>query len=74
MGTIAPADRIREVSQHARCPARRPTAHAGLDGEGGHVRFTLTSDAGLNDGLAFTFTNAAIAAAGGAGTGDWIGR
>src|SRR5688500_15495284 len=26
------------------------------------VRFTLTSEAGLNDGLAFPFTNAAIAA------------
>lgn len=39
------------------------------------VRFSLTSEAGLNDGLAFPFTNAAIAmaAAGSAGVGGWIG-
>ncbi len=37
------------------------------------VRFTLTSEAGLNDGLAFPFTNAAIAAAGAGGLGDWVG-
>jgi NhaP-type Na+/H+ or K+/H+ antiporter len=39
------------------------------------VRFSLTSEAGLNDGLAFPFTNAAIAmaAAGSAGVGSWIG-
>jgi sodium/hydrogen antiporter len=39
------------------------------------VRFGLTSEAGLNDGLAFPFTNAAIAmaAAGSAGVGSWLG-
>ena len=37
------------------------------------VRFALTSEAGLNDGLAFPFTNAAIAAAGAAGVADWLG-
>ena len=39
------------------------------------VRFSLTSEAGLNDGLAFPFTNAAIAmaAAGSAGVGSWLG-
>jgi len=39
------------------------------------VRFALTSEAGLNDSLAFPFTNAAIAmaAAGSAGVGSWIG-
>ena len=37
------------------------------------VRFALTSEAGLNDGLAFPFTNAAIAAAGAATLGDWVG-
>ncbi|HEX2574843.1 MAG TPA: cation:proton antiporter, partial [Aquihabitans sp.] len=38
------------------------------------VRFALTSEAGLNDGLAFPFTHAAIAmaAAGSAGIGTWI--
>lgn len=48
-------------------------------GEGGEdeVRFALTSEAGLNDALAFPFTYAAIAAAlaasGGAGMSSWIG-
>lgn len=39
------------------------------------VRFALTSEAGLNDSFAFPFTNAAIAmaAAGSAGLGSWIG-
>jgi NhaP-type Na+/H+ or K+/H+ antiporter len=37
------------------------------------VRFALTSEAGLNDGLAFPFTNAAIAAVVAATVGDWIG-
>jgi NhaP-type Na+/H+ or K+/H+ antiporter len=34
------------------------------EGEEDDVRFALTSEAGLNDGLAFPFTNAAIAALG----------
>ncbi|MEV0253964.1 cation:proton antiporter [Streptomyces sp. NPDC050732] len=41
------------------------------------VRFALTSEAGLNDGLAFPFTYAAIALAAAAGAGwsaDWVGR
>ncbi|WP_227354123.1 cation:proton antiporter [Haladaptatus salinisoli] len=38
------------------------------------VRFTLTSEAGLNDGLAFPFTNAAIAiAAAGLAPAAWVG-
>jgi NhaP-type Na+/H+ or K+/H+ antiporter len=39
------------------------------------VRFSLTSEAGLNDGLAFPFVNAAVAmaAAGSAGVGSWLG-
>jgi NhaP-type Na+/H+ or K+/H+ antiporter len=37
------------------------------------VRFALTSEAGLNDGLAFPFTNLAVAiAAGGSWLGGWI--
>src|SRR5690606_26473825 len=42
-------------------------------GENDEVRFALTSEAGLNDGLAFPFTNAAIAMAGAAGLG-WVGE
>ncbi|MFF8289627.1 cation:proton antiporter [Streptomyces sp. NPDC016309] len=40
------------------------------------VRFTLTGEAGLNDGLAFPFVMAAVALAASAGTGwsaDWVG-
>ena len=37
------------------------------------TRFALTSEAGLNDGLAFPFTNAAIAAVGAAGLSEWVG-
>ena len=58
------------------------TEHA--DEEGGHpaeaspeeeVRFSLTSEAGLNDGLAFPYVYAAIAmAATGASAGDWVGE
>jgi len=42
------------------------------EGDAGDTRFTLTSEAGLNDALAFPFTNAALAAAG-AGSAAWIG-
>ena len=41
------------------------------------VRLTLTAEAGLNDGLAFPFTNAAIAAAGATALGaydEWLGE
>ena len=56
-------------------PVLAGDVQVGPPGQGGEddVRFTLTSEAGLNDGLAFPFTNAAIAAAGAAGLGDWVG-
>ncbi|MFD3517499.1 cation:proton antiporter [Streptomyces sp. NPDC058657] len=41
------------------------------------VRFALTSEAGLNDGLAFPLTYAAVALAAAAGSGwsaDWVGK
>lgn len=43
-------------------------------GETDEVRFALTSEAGLNDGLAFPFTNAAIAmtTAAGFNLGEWL--
>lgn len=46
-------------------------ARPGVSSENEHVRFTLTSEAGLNDGLAFPFVHAAVAAASVAGAG-WI--
>ncbi|MFF3350790.1 cation:proton antiporter [Streptomyces sp. NPDC002779] len=48
----------------------------GAERDEDEVRFSLTSEAGLNDGLAFPFVYAAIALAAAAGTGwsaDWIG-
>jgi NhaP-type Na+/H+ or K+/H+ antiporter len=43
-------------------------------GEEDEVRFGLTSEAGLNDGLAFPYTNAAVAmATAGAHPSNWIG-
>lgn len=43
------------------------------EGDEDVVRLTLTSEAGLNDALAFPFTNAAIAAvAGGSWVGGWL--
>jgi sodium/hydrogen antiporter len=45
------------------------------EGDDSEVRFALTSEAGLNDGLAFPFTNAAIAmAVAGAAPAAWVGR
>lgn len=45
----------------------------GEPGEEDDLRFSLTSEAGLNDALAFPFTNAAIAmAAAGAGSSGWL--
>lgn len=44
-----------------------------LEGRSGRVRFALTSEAGFNDGLAFPFTNLALALAAAAATGeDWF--
>ena len=56
-------------------PVLASDVQVGPPGEGDEddVRFALTSEAGLNDGLAFPFTNAAIAAVGAAGVGDWVG-
>lgn len=43
-------------------------------GEEDEVRFALTSEAGLNDGLAFPYTNMAIAIAiAGSNPGNWLG-
>jgi NhaP-type Na+/H+ or K+/H+ antiporter len=43
-------------------------------GEEDDTRFALTSEAGLNDGLAFPFVMCAIAMAHADGAGDWVGR
>jgi len=43
-------------------------------GEEDDIRFALTSEAGLNDGLSFPFVMAAIAIAGTSSQTDWIGH
>jgi NhaP-type Na+/H+ or K+/H+ antiporter len=45
--------------------------HGGID-EDDDVRFALTSEAGLNDGLAFPFVLAAVALAGSSDVGSWV--
>ena len=57
----------------------RATDESGTDGRSGEqeaeddVRFSLTSEAGLNDGLAFPFVYAAIAMVAHRSAGDWVG-
>jgi sodium/hydrogen antiporter len=56
-------------------PVLASDVQVGPPGEGmeDEVRFTLTSEAGLNDGLAFPFVNLAIAVAVASGTGEaWV--
>jgi len=51
-----------------------PAVEGAPTDEDDQVRFTLTSEAGLNDGLAFPFVYAAIAAAASSGGGSWVGQ
>lgn len=52
-----------------------PRQHASGCGEEDEVRFSLTAEAGLNDGLAFPFTNIAILmAVAGIAPSNWIGE
>ncbi|ELZ14820.1 sodium/hydrogen exchanger [Natrinema thermotolerans DSM 11552] len=74
---IAPTDPVLASEVQVRGPgmgteAKSADEKAGMEDE---VRFALTSEAGLNDGLAFPFTNLAIAAAlVGLAPGNWIGE
>ncbi|MFG2074952.1 cation:proton antiporter [Nonomuraea maritima] len=63
---LAPTDPVLASDVHVGEPADAENA----DDE---VRFALTSEAGLNDGLAFPFVYAAIAVAAAGGTG-WLGE
>lgn len=63
---LAPTDPVLASDVQAASPGR------GRDGE---TRFALTSEAGLNDGLAFPFTYLALAAAAASGGGfAWLGE
>src|SRR5918993_33245 len=58
-------------------PVLASEVQVGPPGQGGedNVRYTLTAEAGLNDGLAFPFVHLAIAMALGGGSGAaWIGQ
>ncbi|MGB0112793.1 MAG: cation:proton antiporter, partial [Ilumatobacteraceae bacterium] len=67
---LAPTDPVLASDVQLAGPHGAPDPEDDADDE---VRFSLTSEAGLNDGLAFPFTNLAIAmAAGGAWFGGWV--
>ncbi|GAA2719054.1 cation:proton antiporter [Cellulomonas aerilata] len=66
---LAPTDPVLATEVQVSEPVADPDA---ADDE---ARFALTSEAGLNDGLAFPFTYAAIAVSlSGPALGDWFGR
>jgi sodium/hydrogen antiporter len=61
---IAPTDPVLAADVEVRTPEERgPDEEDEGATEAGAVRFALTSEAGLNDGLAFPFTNMAVAMA-----------
>lgn len=65
-GTLAPTDPVLAADVQVGPPKT---------GEEDEVRFGLTSEAGLNDGLAFPFVNLAVALAAAAATGEpWVGK
>lgn len=75
--TLAPTDPVLASDVETGPPLTQLDAEE-IAGEAGTVRFTLTSEAGLNDGLAFPFTNLAIVLAGAVGAailpalGEWV--
>ena len=74
---IAPTDPVlaSEVQVEGPGEATEEEPKPGVDGMRDEVRFALTSEAGLNDGLAFPFTNLAIAMAMlGVAPGNWFGE
>jgi len=67
--TLAPTDPVLATELQVSEPVDDP------DGDDDEARFALTSEAGLNDGLAFPFTYAAIAISlVGVAPGGWLGR
>jgi sodium/hydrogen antiporter len=68
---LAPTDPVLASDVQVGGPS---TGDGATDDEQDEVRFALTSEAGLNDGLAFPFVAAAILAAAAPGPGDWLLR
>jgi sodium/hydrogen antiporter len=66
---LAPTDPVLASDVQVAEPADSDPDH-----DDDEVRFTLTSEAGLNDGLAFPVVYAAVAMAGTAGLGGWLGK
>ncbi len=67
---IAPTDPVLASDVQATPPTTYTDTEIDPDEQEGSIRFALTSEAGLNDGLAFPFTNLAIVAAATAATGS----
>ncbi|HYN29860.1 MAG TPA: cation:proton antiporter [Dermatophilaceae bacterium] len=68
-GALAPTDPVLASDVQVEGPTSAGEAEE-ID-EDDEVRFALTSEAGLNDGLAFPFVHLALALAGGAALMDW---
>ncbi|NKE34741.1 sodium:proton antiporter [Natronococcus sp. JC468] len=74
---IAPTDPVLASEVQVEEPGEGDEAQPQTDreGKGDEVRFALSSEAGLNDGFAFPFTNVAIAMAlVGIAPGNWVGE
>ena len=71
---IAPTDPVLAAGVEAGAPLTEIEEETAPESHWGTVRFALTSEAGLNDGLAFPFTNLALAAAAAASLSDpaWV--
>ena len=61
---VAPTDPVLASTVEATPPTAETDEEVDPDDQEGAIRFALTSEAGLNDGLAFPFTNLAIVMAG----------
>ncbi len=71
---LAPTDPVLAGEVQVGEPATEPLDGAELDAAEDEVRFGLTSEAGLNDALAFPFVGAAVLmATEGPGVGGWVG-
>lgn len=71
---IAPTDPVLAADVQTGPPSEGTDEEVDPEEQEGTIRFGLTSEAGLNDGLAFPFTNLAIAMAAsvGASSLDWL--
>ncbi|PSP54358.1 cation transporter [Halobacteriales archaeon QS_1_67_19] len=72
---IAPTDPVLASDVQATPPTEELDEEVDPGEQEGEIRFALTSEAGLNDGLAFPFTHLAIATAAAAGSSlEWLGE